>query len=75
MVTEKSCNLSEYQVDLPQEEGSGTNWASSDEYLPKKYLQMIATYVMFDVKLALVLTFIFFLISKYSSIWSWSVFS
>ena len=35
MVTEKSCNLSEYRVDLPREQGSGTSWASSDEHLPK----------------------------------------
>ena len=38
MVTEKSCNLSEWQVDLPQEKGSGTSWASSEEHLPKCYL-------------------------------------
>ena len=25
MVTEKSCNLSEQEVDLPQEKGSGTS--------------------------------------------------
>ena len=35
MVTEKSCNLSEKQVDLPWEKGSRTSWASSEELLPK----------------------------------------
>ena len=35
MMTEKSYNLSEEQVDLPQEKGSGTSWASSEEQLPK----------------------------------------
>ena len=30
MVAEKSCNLSEKRVDLPQEKGSGTSWASSE---------------------------------------------
>ena len=34
MVTEKSCNLSEEQVDLPREKGSGHSWASSEEQLP-----------------------------------------
>ena len=31
----KSCNLSEKQVELPREQGSGTSWASSEEHLPK----------------------------------------
>ena len=35
MVAEKSCNLSENRVDLPQEKGSETSWASSNEHLPK----------------------------------------
>ena len=35
MVTEKSWNLSEWQVDLTCEKGSGTSWASVGEYLPK----------------------------------------
>ena len=35
MVTEKSCNLPEQWVDLPQEKGSGTSWASFEEHLPK----------------------------------------
>ena len=35
MVTEKSCNLSEYQVDLPRESGSRTSLASSVEHSPK----------------------------------------
>ena len=35
MVTEKSCNLSEYWVDLPREQGGGT---SSDEHWPKSNL-------------------------------------
>ena len=35
MVTEKSCNLSEQQVDLPREKGSGTSWASPEEHLAK----------------------------------------
>ena len=39
MVTEKSCQLSEYWVNIPREKGNGTNWASSEEHLPKKYLQ------------------------------------
>ena len=30
MVTEKSCSLSELQVDLAQEKGSGTSSASPD---------------------------------------------
>ena len=37
-MTEKSCNLLEQWIDLPQEKGSGTSWASSDEHLPKLYL-------------------------------------
>ena len=35
LVTEKSCNLSEYWVDLPWEKGSGTSSASFEEHLPK----------------------------------------
>ena len=35
MVAEKSCNLSEKQVDLPWERESGTSWASPEEHLPK----------------------------------------
>ena len=35
MVTEKSCNLSELGVDVPQEKGSGTGWASSEEHLQR----------------------------------------
>ena len=35
MVTEKLCNPSGYWVDLPQEKGSGTSWASSEEHLLK----------------------------------------
>ena len=35
MVTEKSCNQSEQQVDLPREKGSGTIWASSEKHPPK----------------------------------------
>ena len=35
MVTEKSCKLSEWRVDLPWEKGSGNSWASSKEHLPK----------------------------------------
>ena len=35
MVTEKSYNLAESQVALPQEKGSGTSRASSEEHLPK----------------------------------------
>ena len=35
MVTKKSWNLPEYQVDLPWEKESGTSWASSGEHLPK----------------------------------------
>ena len=31
----KSCDLSEYQLDLPSEWGSGTNWASYNEHLSK----------------------------------------
>ena len=38
MMTEKSCNLLKQWIDLPQEKGSGTSWASSDEHLPKLYL-------------------------------------
>ena len=38
MVTEKPCNLSEKRVDLPQEKGIGSSWASSEEHLPKEYL-------------------------------------
>ena len=34
MVKEKSCNLSEYCVDLLQKKGSGTSWASSEEHIP-----------------------------------------
>ena len=34
MVAGKSCNLSEWRVDVPGEKGSGTSWASSDEHLP-----------------------------------------
>ena len=39
MVTDKSCKLSEQRVDLPQGTGSGINWASSEEHLPKQYLK------------------------------------
>ena len=35
MVMEKSCNLSEKQVDLPREKGSQGSWACSEEHLPK----------------------------------------
>ena len=35
MVTEKSYSLSEKRVDLPQENGSGTSWASFEEHLAK----------------------------------------
>ena len=35
MVTEKSCSLSEWRVDLPPEKESGTSSASLDEHLPK----------------------------------------
>ena len=35
MVTEKSYNLSESRVALPQEKGSGTSWDNSEEHLPK----------------------------------------
>ena len=38
MVTEKSCNLSEYWVDLPREKGGGTSSAISDEHWPKSNL-------------------------------------
>ena len=34
MVTEKPCNLSE-RVHIPQEKGSGTSLANSEENLPK----------------------------------------
>ena len=34
-VTEKSCNLSKYLVDLPREKESETSRSSSDEHLPK----------------------------------------
>ena len=37
-MTEKSCNLSKYQVDLPREKGSGTSTASSEEHLTKPCL-------------------------------------
>ena len=37
MVTEKSCNLSEWRVDLPRQKGSGTSWASSENNLPNTY--------------------------------------
>ena len=35
MVTERSCYLLEWQVDLTQKKGSGTSWANSDKHLPK----------------------------------------
>ena len=35
MVTEKSHNLSESPVDFPQKKRRGTNWALSEEHLPK----------------------------------------
>ena len=35
MVTEKPCNLSEWQVNHPQEKGNRTSGASSEEHLPK----------------------------------------
>ena len=35
MVTEKSCNLSEQRAELQREKRSETNWASSEEDLPK----------------------------------------
>ena len=33
MVTEKPCNLWEQRVDLLQEKGGGTSWASSEPVL------------------------------------------
>ena len=38
MVTEKSCSLSEQQVDLPRENGNQTSSTSSEEHLPKQQL-------------------------------------
>ena len=35
MVTEKSCNLAEKWVHLPEEKGNGTNWACCKEDLLK----------------------------------------
>ena len=44
MGTEKSCNLSEQQIDLTQEKGTGTSLASLDEHLPKSSLFKLTTF-------------------------------
>ena len=48
MVTEQTCKLSEYRVDLPRKKGSGTSRASSEEHLPNNAHRKDLSWPYFD---------------------------